>query len=230
VYAVGHPLLSAHGRWLAAVLACGSAALLSHRSASELWGIVRSRGSHVDVTAPHRTRSGQEGIVLHLPRHLDYEDIATRDGIPITSIARTLLDLVEVVSFRWFERALEEAERLGVFDLYALDRLIERSYGRHGLRALNAALRDYRVPAFTRSELERRFLDLCLEAGLPSPATNPSSPARRSTWRGPSTASSSSSTVTSSIALAPLSSATASGIRHFRLRTTGCFVSRIGGC
>jgi hypothetical protein len=113
VYAVGHPLLFAHGRWLAAVLACGSGALLSHRSASELWGIVRSRGSHVDVTAPHRTRSGQEGIVLHLPRHLDYEDIATRDGIPITSIACTLLDLAEVVSLRRFERAQEEAERLG---------------------------------------------------------------------------------------------------------------------
>jgi hypothetical protein len=90
----------------------------------------------------------------------------------VTSVTRTLLDLAEIVPRRHLDRALENAERRSLFDLTAVERLIARSQGRHGLRALTAALRDYRPPAFTRSELERRFLDLCKEAGLPRPAAN----------------------------------------------------------
>jgi very-short-patch-repair endonuclease len=172
VYAVGHRRVSLHGRWSAAVLACGPKALLSHRSAAELWGIVRSSDSRIDVTALGRTRSGHDGVVLHLPRSLDPEDIAAKNGIAVTSLARTLLDLAAVFSFRRLERALEEAERLDLFDLSALDRLIEHSRGRRGVRALRAALDCYRVPVFTRSELERRFLALCRDAMLTTPATN----------------------------------------------------------
>jgi len=158
---------------MAAVLACGPRALLSHRGAATLLGLLVFSHSLPDVTAPGRSRAAHEGIVVHLPRQLHTEDEATEDGIPVTSVARTLLDLAEVVRPRLLERAVENAERLGMFDLGAVERLIDRSHGRRGLRALNAALRDYRgTPAFTRSELERLFLDLCSDAGLPKPHVN----------------------------------------------------------
>jgi hypothetical protein len=157
---------------MAAVLACGPQAVLSHRSAAELWGMLRRRDASVDVIAPGRSRAGQKGITLHLPRHLDAEDVSDKDGIPLTSVARTLLDVAGMVSFARLERALEEAERLGIFDLDSLERLIARSHRRRGLRKLKAALGSYRTPTFTRSELERRFLDLCQEARLPPPAAN----------------------------------------------------------
>ena len=90
----------------------------------------------------------------------------------MTTIARTLLDLAEVVPQRHLARAIESAERRSLFDLTAVEQLIARSRGRHGLRPLTAALRDYRPPEFTRSELERRFLHLCEQAGVPRPAPN----------------------------------------------------------
>jgi hypothetical protein len=171
-YAVGHRRLSAHGWWSAAVLACGPGALLSHASAAELHGIGRASGPHIHVTAPGRSRRGHPGLVIHLPRRLHEEDGAVVEGVPVTSVARTLLDLCESVSRRLLDRAIAEAERLGIFDLAAVERLIERSNGRHGRRRLSDAVSAYRPPAFTRSELERRFLDLCRAAGLPRPAAN----------------------------------------------------------
>jgi hypothetical protein len=171
VYAVGYRRVSLKGAWMAAVLACGPTALLSHRSAATLWGIAPPSTYPTDVTTARRCQ-GQEGIALHRSRRIHAEDRAVPDGIPVTSVARTLLDLAEVVRPRRLQRALEEAERRGLFDLAAVERLIARSRGRHSLRALNAALRDYRPPAFTRSELERRFVALCERAGLPRPAAN----------------------------------------------------------
>jgi hypothetical protein len=170
VYAVGHARVSRYGRWMAAVLACGPTALLSHRSAASLWGILPPTPYPPDVTTAGRCR-GRPRIVLHRSR-LHPEDGAVSEGIPVTSVARTLLDLAEVVRLRQLARALEDAERRSLFDLGAVERLIARSRGRHGLRALNQGLADYRPPAFTRSGLERRFLDLCRRTGLPRPAAN----------------------------------------------------------
>ena len=156
---------------MAAVLACGGAALLSHRSAARLWGLLNTSTYTTEVTTG-RSPEGHPGIGLHRSRRIHVEDRAVRNGIPVTSVARTLLDLAEVVPRRRLDRALEQSERLGLFDLRVVERLMRRSRGRHGLRPLKAALRDYRLPAFTRSELERRFLDLCDRAGLPRPAAN----------------------------------------------------------
>jgi very-short-patch-repair endonuclease len=103
---------------------------------------------------------------------LHEEDAATKDGIPVTSVARTLLDYSECVSSRVLDRAIEEAERRGIFDLAAVERLIERTRGRRGRRLLSAAVAGYRAPAFVRSELERAFLDLCRDARLPAPTVN----------------------------------------------------------
>jgi hypothetical protein len=171
VYAVGHTRTSRHGRWLAAVLACGPTATLSHRDAAALWDLLSWDSPTVHVTTGHRCRR-RPGIAVHCSQ-LVAEDHAEADGIPVTSVARTLLDLAEFVPARLLERALEQAERLELFDLGAIERLIARSHGRHGLRALATALDAYRdPPPLTRSELERRFLDLCAKAGLPLPSLN----------------------------------------------------------
>ena len=156
---------------MAAVLACGQTALLSHRSAARLWNLLRSSTDPTDVTTG-RSPDGCPGIALHRSRRIHVEDRAVREGIPVTSVARTLLDLAEVVSRGRLDRAIEQAEHLQVFDLRAVDRLIARGRGRHGLQPLKAALRDYRPPPFTRSGLERRFFDLCDRSGLARPATN----------------------------------------------------------
>src|SRR4051795_5707027 len=91
VYAVGHPRLTAPGRRMAAVLACGSDALLSHRTAADGWGILRSASARIEVTTT--TSRGPHGITVHRVRDIHSDDRAMRDGIPLTSLARTLLDL-----------------------------------------------------------------------------------------------------------------------------------------
>jgi very-short-patch-repair endonuclease len=126
----------------------------------------------VDVTVVGRTRHSQKGIALHLPRRLHEDDRALRDAIPITSVSRTLLDLAEVLRPRQLQQALEETERLNLFDLSSMQRLVDRSHGHRGLGRLNHALRDYREPPATRLELERRFFELCRDAGLPRPQVN----------------------------------------------------------
>jgi very-short-patch-repair endonuclease len=171
VYAVGHANVSAHGSRLAAVLACGPGALLSHRSAAAHLGLGPVVAGRLDVTCPGRTRVGHRGIAIHLPRRLNAEDATVHEGIPVTSLPRTLLDLAQVLGGRDVERALDAAERLHRFDLGAADRLLERTRGHRGRGRFARALRNHR-PAPTRSELERRFLELCRNAGLPHPLPN----------------------------------------------------------
>jgi very-short-patch-repair endonuclease len=173
VYAVGQPRIAGPGRLLAAVLACGDEALLSHRSAAALWELLPYAGSRVNVTAPSCGRRSLRGITLHRSRCLDSQCRAIPDGIPLTSVARTLLDLAGTVRLDQLERAFEQAERLRLVDLGALTRLCERSHGHHGLRRLLPLLAPAERPApETRSELERRFLRLCEKSGLPGPAVN----------------------------------------------------------
>ncbi len=171
VYLVGHRLRSARTRWMAAVLACGPGALLSHRPAADVWHLLPTDSARIHVVADRSTR-GPAGIVVHRIRRLHIEDRAERDGIPVTSVARTLLDLAGVVRRRQLERAVETAERHGLFDLHAMERLLASGRGRRGVRMLRSVLRDYREPPFTRSELERMFIALCRGAGLPPPVTN----------------------------------------------------------
>jgi very-short-patch-repair endonuclease/predicted transcriptional regulator of viral defense system len=174
VYTVGHCANAMWTSFMAAVLACGPGALLSHRDAAELWGLLRHASSKIHVTVPGRARHGSAGIVIHRPRSLHPEDRAVCEGIPVTSVARTLLDLAAVVPFRQLVRTVEQAERLELFDLRAVESLLARSHGRAGVRALRAAIpeaaRD--VVHWTASDLEREFLGLCREAALPEPAVN----------------------------------------------------------
>jgi very-short-patch-repair endonuclease len=158
---------------MAAVLASGPDAVLSHRAAIALWELRPPPSGPIDVTVPGRKRKGQGGIRIHNVRSLHPCDRTTVDGIPVTAVHRTLLDYAEVARFQQLRLALDAAERRELFDSYELERLYARAPGRHGLKALKAAVADFTGPApWTQSELERMFLALIREAGLPEPQTN----------------------------------------------------------
>jgi very-short-patch-repair endonuclease len=170
VYAVGHRAVSRHGWWLAAVLACGDGAVLSHRSAAALWGLRPTERSGVDVTVCRRLR-GRRGIeVRELP--LARDESATRDGVPVTSVPRTLMDLAAVLPRPQLQRAAEQAEALMLTDPLTLDAMLARGAGRHGIHNLRAVVARGIQPTVTRSELERRFLEMLERAGLPRPRVN----------------------------------------------------------
>jgi predicted transcriptional regulator of viral defense system len=170
VYAVGHPIVGNAGRSWAAILACGPGAVLSHRSAADLLGLRPSSRRKIDVTVPGPGRRHRE-IDVHCSRtHPD--EVTTCDGIPCTTVARTLLDLADVLPRREVERALERAEMLRTFDLKELEAVLARGDGRRGVPVLRAILADYDEPALTRNELEEAFLAICAEAGVPMPKVN----------------------------------------------------------
>ena len=158
VYAVGHSLLSREGRFMAAVLACGPGAVLSHRSAACLWELRPTSRSRVEVTTPGQSGRSRPPIQIHRSRRLAADDVTATQGIPITTVARTLLDLAEVADRRALERAVERAESLRVFDPRALHDVLARADGRRGAPALQEVLVDYdNASGLTRSELELRF-------------------------------------------------------------------------
>ena len=173
VYAFGHQELRREGRLLGAVLACGPGGVLSHRSAAQHWGLLATARPRIDVTVPaHTGRPKRPGIDLHCVRRLHPDDITEHDGIPTTSVPRTLVDLCEVVPHRLVERALDQAYVLRLLTPNVLEEALARANGRRTapLRRLLAVER--RAAAFTRSELEERFLGLIRKAGLPEPQVN----------------------------------------------------------
>ena len=109
---------------------------------------------------------------MHRTRRLDDPDRSVREGIPVTALPRTLLDLAEVLPPQRLARAVEQADRLRLLDVNAIEALCERSHGRRGLSRLRILLDEVVEPSPTRSELERRFVELCRRAGLPPPALN----------------------------------------------------------
>lgn len=169
IYAVGHGRLGREGRRLAAVLACGPGAVLSHRSAAAHWGLLDTAAALIDVTAP-RGRGGMAAIRLHRSRSLDARDTTKHEGIPITTVARTLLDLAATVQSHRLERALAQAEHLRLYDHRAITAVIARSNGHRGTAALAKATA--REPKWTRNDFEARFLRLVRDGGLPEPLAN----------------------------------------------------------
>jgi hypothetical protein len=157
---------------MAAVLACGRGAVLSHRSAAALWGIRPTARSAIDVTAPGRAGRRRAGIEVHAAATLEASDVTRVDAIPCTTVPRTLLDLASVVDRRALERAYERAELLRVLDAAAVEDLLARSPRRHGLAVLRAVVQAAAPLAVTRSELEERFLCICDAAGIPRPHVN----------------------------------------------------------
>ena len=176
VYSLVPPaLLTARGRYRAAVLACSGSrheASLSHRSAADLGGLRECYRHTVEVIVPGRSTHRHPGIQVHRSVNLlnAGTDVTTVDGIRVTTVARTLLDLASVVPARGLERALDRAEILQVFDLNALIDQLQRNPAHPGAGRLRAALNRYRIgSAVTDSELEEAFLALCRAHALPPP-------------------------------------------------------------
>ena len=171
VYFVGHPNQSVRARYLAGVLALGEGARLSYRSAAEVWGLRANAAGRVEVSVP-RHRPGPPGITVHRTRLLAPQDFTVLDGIPVTSVARTLLDLSAVVRPMDLPPAIDRAERRGLFDLDAIVDVLARANGRRGARALRQAIATY-MPSTQKSELERGFKRLLEEhPDIPRPAFN----------------------------------------------------------
>lgn len=170
VYAVGHVAISRHGFAMAAVLAAGDGSLLSHRSAAWLWGLTSRWANPIEVTAtsPRRVRAK---IRIHSAQALQPEDRDLQERVPVTTVPRTLLDFAASDHF-YLPYALDNAHRLGLLDLIAMDALLTRSKGFRGVARLRTQLEYFRPRGITRSRLERRFRRLIREAGLPRPATN----------------------------------------------------------
>ena len=171
VYAVGHTNLSPYGECLAAVLACGPEALLSHGSAAWLFGLTRYGPKPLAVTSPVRRRP-RPRVRLHHSRGLTTKDRVLENGIPVTAVPRTLLDLAAVLRPDRLQRLLERAEELKLFDLRQVEELLDRTWGHRGWGRLRRAIYLYQPPPFTRSQFERRFFEAVVRAGLPRPATN----------------------------------------------------------
>jgi very-short-patch-repair endonuclease len=163
VYAVGHTVLKVEGRWMAATLATGGA--LSHASAAAAWELRPLGAGAIHVTvAGDGGRKRHAGLRVHRSRTLAPHDITTHCGIPITTPARTIIDLARTLKGRPLETALDRAEQRRLLDFADLTR-------RPIPPSLQAVLSVY-IATVTRSELEERFLQLCADHGLPRPETN----------------------------------------------------------
>jgi very-short-patch-repair endonuclease len=155
---------------MAAVLACGSEAALSHGSAAALWGIGLEKGAEVEVSIRSASGGRRPGIRVHRRPSLCDSSFSSRDGIPVTSVVQTLVDLAANPRNVRIERSVSEADRLDLIDPEALRSALADHRGQPGARRLQRIL-DRRTFRLTDSELERRFLDLVREAGLPAPLT-----------------------------------------------------------
>jgi hypothetical protein len=173
VYAVGHPVLGPNGRRMAAVLACGPGAALSHASAGALWELRPSAAVLTDVSVPRPGGQRRPRLRIHRAPDLRPDEITTKDAIPVTSPARTLLDLAAILQRRALEQALDRAEVQRLTDYPALAALARAHPGHHGAGKLTAALNTHHAATtLTKGKLEERFLTLCRDHGLPTPLVN----------------------------------------------------------
>jgi Transcriptional regulator, AbiEi antitoxin/Protein of unknown function (DUF559) len=173
VYAVGHPVVGPlGGRW-AAVLACGPGAALSDRAAGAAWEIRRTSAALIDVTVPASGRAIRPGIRLRSRPSLPADEVTELNGLPITTPARTLLDLAASGLNRTrLELAVDRAEKQRLLDFADLRALLDRYAGAPGTPSLKAVLASYTDPLDVRSELEVLVLELCDAHGLPRPLVN----------------------------------------------------------
>lgn len=173
VYSLTPRAMTERGRFMAAVLACGSDAVLPHRSAAYLWGLVDDWEPPIDVTAPNRRGRSPEGVAAHRDGSLQPIDKTTLYGIPCTTVARTILDFAAVEPEWKVRKAVAEAEVLQILDKSKLRALLKRSRRRRGVARLRLIL-DTIDPQTkrTRSELERLFLGMCEKHEVPGPEVN----------------------------------------------------------
>jgi very-short-patch-repair endonuclease len=171
IYAVGRPSLTEYGRWMAAVLACGDGAALSHSSASALWRIGQEQRGLVEISLPSSSRRRRPGIRIHRRPSLNPQRDLTREyGIPVTTPIQTLIDMSLRLDRRGVERMINEADKYNLAHPPQLREALDARSGEPGAAKLRFVL-DRRTFRLTEEELERRFLPLAREAGLPTPLT-----------------------------------------------------------
>ena len=158
---------------MAAVLACGDGALLSHASGAALRGLRPTAAARIDVTVPRPSPISRPGIRIHRHPDLTPADADIVDGIPVTSVSRTLLGLATFLREPQLERACDQAVILDRFDMREMEGLLKRSRGRRGVARLrNVLARGDLGSDIPASGLETRYRDLCAQAGLPKPEIN----------------------------------------------------------
>jgi predicted transcriptional regulator of viral defense system len=173
VYSLTPGAMTQRGIFMAAVLACGDDAVLSHRSAAYLWGLVDEWQEPIDVTASNRRGRSPAGVAAHRDGSLQPIDKVTLHGVPCTSLARTLLDYAGVVPDWELRKAVAQAEVLRVLDRSAMRSVLRRGRRRRGVARLRLILDTIHPQTKkTRSDLERLFLGMCIRAGLPQPKVN----------------------------------------------------------
>jgi very-short-patch-repair endonuclease len=170
VYAVGHPGVGELGRFLAAVKACGPAAVLSHRSAAVLWEFLPGHGGAPEVTVVGAGTRARPGIRVRRTAALERHEIVLFQRIPATSPVRTLIDLASVVEEKRLRRAVREAQAVRRVSVHRLLAELRRLGPRRGSRKLERIIAT--GPAPTRSELEDEVLGLILRGGLAHPDVN----------------------------------------------------------
>ena len=168
VYAVGHLALTREGRWMAAVLAGGPRAVLSHRTAAALWGIRDQDAGPIDVTAADRRRP-RPGIRFHRTT-LPNDEVTIRNGIEVTTVPRTLLDLASVLAPDRLERAVHEVEVLRLTDPLSIPEVMARHPRSPGIATLRGAVGS--PLRITKRELEHRYRHLLIAHQIDPPRTN----------------------------------------------------------
>jgi very-short-patch-repair endonuclease len=173
VYAVGHPSISWRGRLRAAVLWGGEDAVLSHMTAATVRDLLSSASPTVHLTIPRGGRKSREWVRVHHTRRLDPAERSEVNGLPVTTVERTLIDLASVVRPERLERAVEQAVRMNCLDFGALKALRARNRRHRGMPALDTLIAafDPRAPQ-TNPGIERRFLRLVRKYNLPRPQVN----------------------------------------------------------
>jgi predicted transcriptional regulator of viral defense system len=170
---VPRELLPREGRWMAAVLACGPGAVLSHRAAAALHELRRTDRTGIDVTVPRRSSRAHVGIDVHRSTNLTSVDVTIVNGIPCTTFARTLFDLTEVVNRRQAERAFDQADVMEVLDLRAIEDQLERNPKRAAASRVRSILDEHYIgTTLTDSELEEVMFALCRRISVPQPLVN----------------------------------------------------------
>lgn len=170
VYAVGRPLLDKHGSWMAAALACGPDAVLSHGSAAALWGFGVEQGGLIDISVPAGRRNRLQGIRAHRRTETVLDDVLVHAGIPLTSPVRTLIDQATQLGPMQLERAVNEADKLDRVRADALHGLLDNYRGQPGVAPLRKLL-DPLTFRLSDSELEQLMRPVARAAGLPAPET-----------------------------------------------------------
>lgn len=181
IYAVGRPEVSRHGKWMAAVLSCdprfgshadtpGISVGLSHVTAAALWGIVNDARGPIELTTVGSAPVRRPGLRVHRRLSLPPERFVLRKRIPVTDLVQTLVDLAAALNGPALERTINEADRLDLIDPEALRAQLPEHGGEPGVVRLRSRL-DRHIFRLTDSELERRFMALVRQAGLPPPLT-----------------------------------------------------------